>query len=279
MKSYARIAGSLCLAALAAVWLVGAARVYADTGTSTASTTASAGTNATGTLATSTPMVAPGVTDICAPSAADLAQVAAVENNLVEELALRKQLLSQTITCAEEEATTLQTSLNALSVSGDSANLAGQLSSRLDDAINFYNIELTKLNGAGISGSEAIAKEVLAYRTGSYDPIAGDVNNFIIWNANQSLFTTAADRMDQTSRAVSFLEGATPDSALQDSFNAALASFQSAQALNQSAYNALAQFLPPDQSLNLIQQSLASLSDTYQQFFNVSTEIQALLPQ
>jgi len=223
----------------------------------------------------------------CTPSPADLKKISAIENDptlsysdeIRAELTVRKQLLGATLTCAQNEANALQASLNAITPAGGTANLRSQLSSKLDDAANFYNIELTKLDSVGIAGSEAIAREALAYRTGSYEPLAGEVNNFILWSANQGLFVTAQARMDATSRAVSFLLNATPNSGLQNAFAAAQTSFNNATSQNQAAENALTQSLPPGQSLLLIQQSLASLADTYQQFSNVSSIIKTLLPQ
>lgn len=237
--------------------------------------------------ATSTSVAAVSQPSDCSVSPADLAKIKAIQNDptlsysdeLKAELALRKQLLSATIVCAQNESQALQASLSGLQVIGDTASLQSQLSSKLDDANNFYTIELTKLAGVGISGSQAIARETLAYRAGSYDPLAGEVNNFILWSQNQALFATAETRLGQTSRAVAFLENATPSGDLQNALNAAQASFADAQAKNDGAKTALMQFMPPAQSLTLIQQSLSSLSDTYQNFFNVSTIIKTMLPQ
>lgn len=238
---------------------------------------------------TNTPAASAPTVDVddCAPSATDLKNITAIENDptlsysdeIKSELAARKQLLGTTITCALTEEQQLQTSLSAISTTGDVANLQSQLTGRLNDAANFYNIELGKLGSAGIAGSEAVAREVLAYRTGSYEPLAGEVNNFILWSDNQDLFATAQTRMAQTSRAVSFLLDAAPDSDLQNAFAAAKVSFTDATNQNQAAENALVQSLPSDESLSLIQKSLSSLSDTYQQFFTVSNLIKTLLPQ
>lgn len=225
--------------------------------------------------------------DSCVPSAADLQQIVAIENDptlssygeIKSELAARKQLLGKTIACAQNEVTGLQSSLGAIVVSGDVAGLQSQLVSKLNDAMNFYNIELDKLSGVGISGSEAVARETLAYRTGSYEPLAAEVNNFILWSGSQDLFATAQSRINQTSRAVSFLESATPSVSLQSAFSAAQASWQDATAENQAAKSALMQSLPPSQSLLLIQKSLTSLASTYRQFFAVSSIIKTLLPQ
>ncbi len=225
--------------------------------------------------------------DDCAPSATDLKQISIIQNDptlsysdeLKTELAARKKLLGTTISCAIGEATDLKTSLDAVSATSDTTNLQSQLDGKLNDAINFYNIELTKLGGVGISGSQAIAREVLSYRTGSYEPLADEIDNFMLWTNNQSLFTTAQARMGDTNRAVSFLLSATPNNDLQSAFAAAQSSFNNAESENQAAKSALMQLLPAGQSLSLIQQSLSSLSDTYQQFFTVSNLIKTLLPQ
>lgn len=297
-KSKKKFAFLVLAAAVIAPGLFAFGTAHADDATTTATTTPTVATTTQTTAATSTTATStdssgtnatttPALVDPCAPSAADLAKLTAVRNDptlsysdeLKAELAVRKELLSETITCAQTEASNLQASLSALTVTGDAANLSTELSGKLNDAVNFYSIELNKLNTVGIAGSQAIAREVLAYRTGSYDPLAGDANNFIIWEGNQNLFATAQTRMDQTSRAVSFLESATPNNDLQDAMTSARSKFQNAQSENQAALQALIQFQPPDQSLAIIQESLSSLSDTYQQFFNVSTIIQTLLPQ
>jgi hypothetical protein len=227
-------------------------------------------------------------TDNCNLTTSDIAQIAAIQNDpnlsaldeVKQELAVRKSLVGQTITCAQADVTSLQTSLdNATTTDTASANLKDQLSNKLDDAENFYSLQLTKLNGTGIAGSEAIAQEVLAWRAGSYEPLRGEVNDFILWSGNQGLFATANNRMQQTAQAVSFLEGTSGNTDLAAAFATAQTSFNAAQQENNAAENALTQFLPPEQSLVLIKQSLDSLSLTYKNFFAVTSVINTLLPQ
>lgn len=223
----------------------------------------------------------------CTITKGDIAQITAVQNDptltasqeLSQELALRKQLVGKTITCAEQEAQTFQANLASTTVESDAQPLQAQLLSDLNGATDFYNLELTKLNTAGIAGTEAIAQEVFAWRAGTFLPQSENVNNFILWAQNQNLFDTAQARMTGTQRAVSFLESASPNPALQSAFDSAQSSFNDAENENATAKAALAQGLSPDQTLALIRQSLGSLSDTYQGFFNVSTEISSLLPQ
>jgi hypothetical protein len=61
-------------------------------------------------------------------------------------------------------------------------------------------------------------------------------------------------------------------------YEQAAVSLKTAEDQNTDAENAFARSLPPDQTLLFIKQSLDSLSSTYQQFFDISSLIQSLLP-
>src|SRR5258708_481833 len=184
----------------------------------------------------------------------------------------------RTLSCAKNEARTLQTTLNGLTLSDDSKVLRTQLADRLNDAMNYYDLEIAKIDGAGISGTKTIAKEALAWRGANYAQLAAQVANFTFWGENQNLFTTASDRLRQMRNIVSFIVAAAPNSDLQNLLASAEALVQNANAQNRAAKDALLQSLSPDQSLALIQQSLQSLSDAYKKFFEVSKIVQVLLP-
>lgn len=238
--------------------------------------------------ATTTIVVSVVPSDNCGLTVADVAKITAVQNDptlnssqeVVQELAVRKQLIKRIVLCAQSDLQSLQSALAAAPAANDAAkSIQVQLAGRLNDVANFYSFELGKLDGAGIAGTKAIAGDVFAWRAGTYAPLVGQVNNFMLWSKNQNLFSTAQGRMDQTQRAVSFLENASADGDLQNAFNAARASFESAKNDNAAAQIALSQGLPPAQSLALIKQSLGELSDTYQRFFDVSDLIKKALPQ
>lgn len=226
--------------------------------------------------------------DECGITAGDIAQITAIQNDpsltsaeeVTQELALRKTLVGETITCAEQEeqafATTLQ---DASSVPAAAQPLQAQLLSDLGSAANFYSLEQAKLSDSGIAGTEEVAKETLSWRESTFLPLSENVNNFILWAQNQDLFDTAEVRMAATQRAVSFLESASPNAALQSALDGAQSSFSDAESENAAAQAALAQDLSPDQSLALIKQSLDSLSTTYQGFFTISGIINTILPQ
>jgi len=223
----------------------------------------------------------------CGITLGDVAQITAIQKDptlssdeeVTQELAVRKALVGRTISCAQQEVQTLQATLSSSTVPADVQPLQSQLSGNLSDAGNYYALEMTKLNSVGISGSEAIAQEVLAWRASTFIPLSESVKNFILWSQNQNLFVTAQTRMVATQRAVSFLESNSPDADLQTAFDTAQSSFDDAESQNAQAKEAFAQGLSPKQSLALIRQSLGSLSTTYQNFFTVSTIIKSLLPQ
>jgi hypothetical protein len=228
---------------------------------------------------------APTITaDECGITQANVAQIATLQNDptlayadeIKQELVLRKLLVGKTIDCAQQEVQALQTSLASTSAPSSAQQLQSQLAGDLSEATGFHNNELAKLSVVGIAGTKAIAQEVLTWRAGTFLPLSENVNNFILWAQNQNLFSAAQTRMTQTQRAVSFIEGTTPNPALQTALNSAQSSFNDAQAENAAAEAALTQNLSPDQTLRLIKQSLSSLSDTYKGFSNVSTII---LPQ
>lgn len=221
----------------------------------------------------------------CGITASDLIAIRSIQENssvnpfneLQWELATRRSLLSKTILCAETDAQQTKTNLDNTAVDPSLENLKNQWSDRLSDAISYYNIELQRVNEAGIGGTELIAQEVLAWREGNYASLAENVRNFIAWSENQALFTTAEGRLIQINNlASSPLFSENPD--IQNDYEEAAVSLKAAEDQNVSAKNAFAQSLSPDQTLLFIKQSLGSLSSTYQYFFDISGLIQSLLP-
>jgi hypothetical protein len=223
----------------------------------------------------------------CGITAGDVAQITAIENDpsltssdeAKQELLARKNLVGETIVCAQQEVQVFQKNLAAATVPSDVQSLQSQLLGDLNEAAGFYDSQMAQLNVVGIAGTKAIAQQVLSWRQSTFIPLSENVNNFILWAQNQDLFATAQTRMNQTQSAVAFLEAASPDPALQTAFNNAQASFNNAESQNAAAQAALVQNLSPDQSLALIKQSLASLSATYQNLFTVSNLINNIIPQ
>lgn len=230
---------------------------------------------------------APAAAGDCGITTADVAQIAAIQNDptlsssdeIKQELLLRQLLVGETIDCAQQEVQVLQSNLQKTTAPASAKALQSQLLGDLNEATQFYNNELAKLNVVGIAGTKQVAQEVLAWRADTFLPLSENVNNFILWAQNQNLFNAAQTRMGQTQRAVSFIEGATPNPALQSALDDAQSSFNDAQNDNAAAETALTENLAPDQTLTFIKQSLDALSSTYQGFTNVSGIISGILPQ
>jgi hypothetical protein len=227
-------------------------------------------------------------TDVCAITKADLAAIRSIQADptlsynaeLAAELAARKALLLQTISCAETQINTVQAELAG--ASGTASNQAQaiqvELNGKLNDALNYYELERGKLTDAGIAATEQVAGEVLSWRASTFAPISDQVDNFLLWTGNQSLFSTAATRMAQVGQVVSFL-APTNNAGLAAAYAGAQASFQTAEDQNTAAEQALAQSQSGSQVTGLIQQSLQSLADTYKNLFTVSQIVQNFVPQ
>jgi hypothetical protein len=223
--------------------------------------------------------------DTCGITADDLALITTIQNNaslnysseLQQELAARKSLLKRTIACAETSVEQFQTNLNDTAIDPSFQGLESQWSGRLKDATSYYDLQLQKVDDVGISGTESIARDVLNWRENNYTPLAENISNFITWSDNQAIFIKAASRLAQINNLINsplFSENL----ALQNDYEEAAVSLETAQDQNNQAKVALSQSISPDQSLLLIKQSLDSLSAAYQHFFDISNLVQSLLP-
>jgi hypothetical protein len=221
----------------------------------------------------------------CGVTEGDLTAIEVIQNNaslnyydeLQQELAARRNLLSKTIQCAEDSARQAQTDLKKTVVDQNLESIKNQWIDRLSSAILYYDLQLQKINEVGISGTKSIAKEVLAWRENNYAPLADNVLSFIMWSNNQALFRAAESRLSQINNlASSPLFSESLD--VQNDYEEAAVSLKTAEDQNASAKNAFSQSLSPDQSFLFIKESLDSLSSTYQRFFDISNLIQSLLP-
>ena len=231
--------------------------------------------------------ISPGASiSACGITSSDLAVIQTIQNDptldysseLQQELAARKQLLTKIILCAKTDAFKQEMDLANTVVDPSFQTLKNQWLSKLSDAVTYYDLQLGKVNNAGVSGTESIAKEVLLWRGSDFVSLAENVSDFIIWSNNQVFFTSAESRLAQIKNLVSsplFSENLD----VQNDFGEAATSLTTAESENLSAKNAFAESLSPEESLNFISQSLVALSSTYQHFFDVGGLIQSLLPQ
>ena len=221
----------------------------------------------------------------CGITQDDLLAIKTIQDNallnysdeLNQELIARRSLLSKTIQCAEVDAKQAKANLIGTVIDPSLENLKNQWLGRFDDAISYYDLQLQKVGEVGISGTESIAKEVFVWRKNNYAPLAENVLNFIMWSRGQVLFSTAKSRLAQIGNLAGsplFSENAD----IQNNYEEATVSLKSAEDQNTAAEKAFAQSLSPDQSLVFVEQSLDSLSSTYQYFFDISGLARSLLP-
>ncbi|MEK7507934.1 MAG: hypothetical protein AAB602_02530 [Patescibacteria group bacterium] len=191
-----------------------------------------------------------------------------------KELILRKDLISNTLACAIEEASALKTDVDKLGSAGPE-RIWFKISSLLENSIEYYKLQLTKVPNLGLEGSRYFSKDLLVWRRGNYVPIAKTASNFIVWSENQNLFRAAQNRLDQISGAVTILKLIENES-IQVKWNKASSIFRAALTENQNAKRGLENLDSPEETLTSIKLSLESLSETYKILYDLVVEINEL---
>jgi len=221
----------------------------------------------------------------CNLNQAEFDELASVQTNpsldfleeIRAELKIRRGLLLQTVLCAIKEADELRLNLNqAPTINPDAKQLQEKLGGQIEDALNYYKLQKSKINDLGIQGSKDFAKELRVWRESNYKPLSLRIFNFIIWSKNQDIIQTAQNRINQINRAVVFLR-LIDNEEIQNLFKDAETSFGEALSENQAALNSIREFGTPADSLGHIKTSLEGLALTYQKFFELSEAIGKLL--
>lgn len=187
------------------------------------------------------------------------------------ELGARIKLLSATIGCAEKDLQTLKASLP------DPANgKVGQVRDRvigaIDDADRFYELKKSTLAGQGIQGTKDLAQDIKNWREANYNNLLGRVQNFLVWNDNQKFFDTASDRLSQSQFVVTSLK-IIDDQNAQNLLSAARDNLSGANDLNNRAGDAIARGATPDETMDIIKQSLSSLAVAYKSFLGIGNQL------
>ncbi len=226
----------------------------------------------------SKPVLAADAPQQCTLSQDKFDELAAIQNDssldylteMKKELAVRKELLGETMDCAIEEVTSVKTDLSGVTVSDPAIqHLESQLMSQLDNAENYLTLQKSKINDLGLQGSKDFAKVIGEWRDGNYKPAAQNANNLIIWANNQALFQSAQTRINQVSATMALLKIVDNDE-IQNLWNEAQVNFGSALKENETAETDLGTFAPPDESSNHIKSSLDFLSSTYKNLLDIS---------
>ncbi|MDO8536719.1 MAG: hypothetical protein Q7R94_00530 [bacterium] len=195
-----------------------------------------------------------------------------------QELRIRRELLRATTNCATDEARTLYANLNGINTSDqDIKRLQTKLSGQLDNGINYYELQKSKIDDLGLNGSRIFARDLADWREGNYKPTARTAQSLIIWSRNQDILQAAQKRFDQLNRAVNLLKIVDSDE-IQNIWEEARNNFRVANDDNQKAAALLRATENPDTTLSAIHSSLAALSKTYQKFFELNEVLSEVLP-
>ncbi len=185
-------------------------------------------------------------------------------------LALRKELLTDTVQCAIQNAKDLQSNLSSVSIDDESiARLQTSALSQIANAISYYELQRSQINDLGLQGSYDFAASLEAWRKGNYNPLVQESQNLILWSHNQALLATAQNRMNQVGHMVSFVQIVGNDD-IQNIWTDAQNNFNNALSFNQQAGNSLRNINDQSQTLDLMKSFLASLFITYQKLFDLS---------
>jgi hypothetical protein len=194
------------------------------------------------------------------------------------ELDLRKNLLRETVGCAVKDAENIKSSLDSAAVSdADTKKLKDELSGKLGDAINYYELQRLKIDDLGLQGSRDFSRSLKDWRDGNYTTVAELASNLIIWSRNQDIIKTTQNRINQINQTVYVLK-LVDNEEIQNLWEEASANFKKALDFNGQAGESLRRFDSPDKSLEEIKSSLDALADTYKKFFELSDVISKMLP-
>lgn len=199
-------------------------------------------------------------------------------NAIKDELTIRKEMLRQIIVCAKEDVTILQKNVKDLSSDDKEIILAQKrIVEELQKAISFYDSQEKFIDSIGLKGSKDIAKNIKDWRIYSYNPLAGNAGNLIMWNKNQPLFNAAEKRLEQISQMVKSLK-LIEEEEIAKSFESGSQQLSEALKLNTAARNSLVNGAQNEEVSTNIKKSLEILADTYKTFFELSESVKKILP-
>lgn len=199
------------------------------------------------------------------------------DESIKRELAARKELLRDSISCAALDVSSLKEPL-LQTPANTSNNLRENLLSSLDEAAKYYEQKKSILNELGIQGVKDTAKEIYAWRENNFSVLAKRVKNYLVWQENQLMFTKTEERLRQINNLISSLK-MIEDSALQDISRKATNNLLNAKEENTKTKINLERNLNSDEVLSSMKKSLEHLSGVYGNFLEISDRISEIIPR
>ncbi len=197
-------------------------------------------------------------------------------DSIREELKTRKVLLRAVLDCLDNEVRDQRMELDRAPVSNQSMHAArNNRMLALEDAARYYAAQRERVSDTGLHAAKGIATGIREWRTNTFLPQQARIRAFISWTHNTEFLAIASRRLEELKRSVQLLT-LVERSDIQSLFTKADERFRAAQDFQDRAQNALINGLDPSTPTKL---SLEALSHTYNSFIELSSLINALLPQ
>lgn len=186
-----------------------------------------------------------------------------------QELNLRKELLYDVLTCLMTNNSNLKDNLNKLNVNnsfaGDTKN---KIIKKLDEAQEYYEFRKNRVNGLSIEGLKYTAYSLKTDRESRFIPVENIAGDLILWNKNNELFLFAQKRYDEMNKSIQIFKPE-ENKEIKNSLDIAQKKLDDALVKHNSALNAISDF-NHDEAKTLMNQSLESLLNVYQSFYELS---------
>jgi hypothetical protein len=194
------------------------------------------------------------------------------------ELQVRKDLLRTILTCALTETDDLSAKVQGADFPADAKDIQADYEAQIAWAADYYHDALDRIDTLGILGSKDLAREILAWRTSNFMPLAQRATNLATWTKNDELVRTAEERYTEVARTIQALKAA-DSSAVQPTLAAADASLHEAETDHAHARDLLANGGNADEALAAIKATLEALGAMYQHFFDLSETVSGAIPK
>lgn len=194
-----------------------------------------------------------------------------------QELRIRKELLTQVITCSKNETEDLRLKLAAQAEGNPEVQtLKTLLLGRIDDALRFYDQQLGKVDNLGLQGSKDTARALGTWRRSSWTPLAGNGLNLLIWAKNEELVRAAKARLGligQTVRTLKLLE----QEEIRTLYESAERNVSESKKFHEVARNFIRDLGAAENSSIAIKNTLESLARAYENFFDLSESVNQIV--
>lgn len=199
------------------------------------------------------------------------------KDNIMAELEIRKGILKQTLDCSADEASNLESEIKSVDTGYPTLpDIQTNLVSKLNDVLNYYQAQKNSVGDLGVEGSKIFSSNLKIWRASNYAPLADLGKNFVIFAQNQYILQTAQNRLSQINIALKTLN-LSDNQAIGGDMDQAKKNLSMANSDNDEMKNEFRAMAWPNNIGDLLDSSLNHMKDAYQNFFDVSTEVQKLI--